>query len=226
MVNCLLVGRKHFLHYTPESPADATRNLSSAKTKCTCKSASPGLLGGSADLVPLQHDLVKNVWGTSKRTPLRNAMSGLGVRERWNVGAISNGIALHCPGLIPYCATFFIFGNSMILRPRLKCSTTRQPLFRQACELAFTECVDLEELWSNFQSKELGDMIRLAIPNLDEGYEIHELFNVFDTDGDGIVSKDSFISCLRRNPLLIALFAPCLVHKDSSQGGYRILEVV
>jgi hypothetical protein len=56
--------------------------------------------------------------------------------------------------------------------------------------------------------------------------QIHELFNVFDTDGDGIVSKDSFISCLRRNPLLIALFAPCLVHKDSSQGGHRILEIV
>ena len=31
-----------------------------------------------------------------------------GVREH-GMGAICNGIALHNPGLIPYCATFFIF---------------------------------------------------------------------------------------------------------------------
>ncbi|KAJ7007565.1 lysophospholipid acyltransferase LPEAT2 [Populus alba] len=108
----------------------------------------------------------------------------------------------------------FLYGSAHVLK---------QPLFRQACELAFTECDTGGH--GLISEQELGDMIRLAIPNLDED-EIHELFNVFDTDGDGIVSKDSFISCLRRNPLLIALFAPCLVHKDSSQGGYRILEVV
>ncbi|KAL3604052.1 hypothetical protein D5086_004911 [Populus alba] len=106
----------------------------------------------------------------------------------------------------------FLYGSAHVLK---------QPLFRQACELAFTECDTGGH--GLISEQELGDMIRLAIPNLDED-EIHELFNVFDTDGDGIVSKDSFISCLRRNPLLIALFAPCLVHKDSSQGGYRILE--
>ncbi|KAG2324673.1 hypothetical protein Bca52824_007401 [Brassica carinata] len=31
-----------------------------------------------------------------------------GVREH-GMGAICNGIALHSPGLIPYCATFFVF---------------------------------------------------------------------------------------------------------------------
>ena len=31
-----------------------------------------------------------------------------GVREH-AMGAIANGIALHNPGMIPYCATFFIF---------------------------------------------------------------------------------------------------------------------
>ncbi|KAG6737106.1 hypothetical protein POTOM_059899 [Populus tomentosa] len=108
----------------------------------------------------------------------------------------------------------FLYGSAHVLK---------QPLFRQACELAFTECDTGGH--GLISEQELGDTIRLAIPNLDED-EIHELFNVFDTDGDGIVSKDSFISCLRRNPLLVALFAPCLVHKDSSQGGFRMLEVV
>ena len=31
-----------------------------------------------------------------------------GVREH-GMGAICNGIALHASGLIPYCATFFVF---------------------------------------------------------------------------------------------------------------------
>lgn len=56
--------------------------------------------------------------------------------------------------------------------------------------------------------------------------QIHELFSIFDMDGDGSVSKDNFLYCLRRNPLLIALFKPCLVHKDSSQVGQGILEEI
>ncbi|KAG6474765.1 hypothetical protein ZIOFF_068704 [Zingiber officinale] len=35
-----------------------------------------------------------------------------GVREH-GMGAISNGIALHSPGLVPYCATFFVFTDYM-----------------------------------------------------------------------------------------------------------------
>ena len=35
-----------------------------------------------------------------------------GVREH-GMGAICNGIALHSPGFIPYCATFFIFTDYM-----------------------------------------------------------------------------------------------------------------
>lgn len=35
-----------------------------------------------------------------------------GVREH-GMGSICNGIALHCPGLIPYCATFFVFTDYM-----------------------------------------------------------------------------------------------------------------
>lgn len=42
-----------------------------------------------------------------------------GVREH-GMGAICNGIVLHCPGLIPYCATFFVFTD--YLRPAMRIS--------------------------------------------------------------------------------------------------------
>jgi transketolase len=35
-----------------------------------------------------------------------------GVREH-AMGAICNGLALHSPGFVPYCATFFIFTDYM-----------------------------------------------------------------------------------------------------------------
>lgn len=44
--------------------------------------------------------------------------------------------------------------------------------------------------------------------------QVHDLFVVFDTDNDGKVSKDDFLSCLKRNPLLIALFIPHLQLKN------------
>lgn len=51
--------------------------------------------------------------------------------------------------------------------------------------------------------------------------QIHELFELFDGDGDGRVSADDFMSCLRRNPLLIALFSHCLRHDDSLEDSDR-----
>lgn len=44
--------------------------------------------------------------------------------------------------------------------------------------------------------------------------QIHALFDLFDTDGDGRISKDDFFTCLRRNPLLIAHFNHHFMHKD------------
>lgn len=57
-----------------------------------------------------------------------------GVREH-GMGAIANGIALHNPGMIPYCATFFNFTDYMrgairmaaLSRVRLFC-TLQMPL--------------------------------------------------------------------------------------------------
>ncbi|KAL6959094.1 Acyltransferase, partial [Sarracenia purpurea var. burkii] len=99
----------------------------------------------------------------------------------------------------------FLLGSAHVLK---------QPLFRPTCELAFAEWHTVK---NHYVSEEVfGDSIRQAIPNLD-GYEVHELFKLFDTDGDGRMSKDDFISCLRRNPLLIELFSRQLMHKNLSK---------
>ncbi|KAI8027788.1 hypothetical protein LOK49_LG02G00377 [Camellia lanceoleosa] len=47
--------------------------------------------------------------------------------------------------------------------------------------------------------------------------KIHELLKSFDTDSDGRINKDDFITCLRRNPLLVALFSLQLMHKNLSR---------
>ncbi|KAF7139528.1 hypothetical protein RHSIM_Rhsim07G0023000 [Rhododendron simsii] len=97
----------------------------------------------------------------------------------------------------------FLYGSAHVVK---------QPLFRQACELAFAECqTDRNNCIS--EEREFGNSIRRAIPNLNE-YEMQELYRLFDTDGDGRISKEDFCACLRRNPLLIVLFSPQLVHKN------------
>ncbi|KAF8380447.1 hypothetical protein HHK36_027934 [Tetracentron sinense] len=92
--------------YTPESPADATRNLSQQCLNALAK-VLPGLIGGSADLASSNMTLLKMYGDFQKDTPEERNVR-FGVREH-SMGAICNGIALHSPGLIPYCATFFVF---------------------------------------------------------------------------------------------------------------------
>ncbi|KAK9207437.1 hypothetical protein WN943_017724 [Citrus x changshan-huyou] len=92
------------------------------------------------------------------------------------------------------------------------------PLFWQACELAFAEC---DPDGNGFISEnQLEVTIRPAIPDLNK-YEIDSLFRLFDSDGDGRVSRDDFICCLRKNPLLIAIFSPTLLHTDLSEARNR-----
>ncbi|KAK9202479.1 hypothetical protein WN944_017690 [Citrus x changshan-huyou] len=96
--------------YTPESPAEATRNLSQTCLNALAKTL-PGLLGGSADLASSNMTLLKMFGDFQKDTPEERNVR-FGVREH-GMGAICNGIALHSPGLIPYCATFFVFTDYM-----------------------------------------------------------------------------------------------------------------
>ncbi|XP_002991185.2 transketolase, chloroplastic [Selaginella moellendorffii] len=96
--------------YTPESPGDATRNLSQTNLNALVK-VLPGLIGGSADLASSNMTLLKAYGDFQKSTPEERNVR-FGVREH-GMGAISNGIALHGSGLIPYCATFFVFTDYM-----------------------------------------------------------------------------------------------------------------
>ncbi|KAK4483168.1 hypothetical protein RD792_010348 [Penstemon davidsonii] len=102
--------------YTPEVPADATRNLSQQNLNALAK-VLPGLLGGSADLASSNMTLLKQFGDFQKNTPEERNIR-FGVREH-SMGSICNGIALHCPGLIPYCATFFVFTDYMRAAMRL-----------------------------------------------------------------------------------------------------------
>ncbi|TYH95635.1 hypothetical protein ES332_A12G120000v1 [Gossypium tomentosum] len=97
----------------------------------------------------------------------------------------------------------------------------KQPLFMQACELAFAEC---DVRGDNYCMKEeLSNILRHAVPDLNED-EVHGLLSQFDSNTDGRISRDDFITCLRKNPLLIALFSPRLLQKNFSRGGDRMLE--
>jgi len=71
----------------------------------------PGFWGGSADLAPSNMTLMK-MYGDFQKNQYEEKNLRFGVREH-GMGAICNGIALHSPGFIPYCATFFIFTDYM-----------------------------------------------------------------------------------------------------------------
>ncbi|XP_047983186.1 lysophospholipid acyltransferase LPEAT2 [Salvia hispanica] len=98
----------------------------------------------------------------------------------------------------------FLLGSAHILK---------QPLFRRTCDAAFGEC-DINGK-GHISKQELQDAVSLSIPSLNSD-EIHGLFSLFDVDNDSMISCDDFISCLRRHPLLIALFAPILFHRGLS----------
>ncbi|WOL13147.1 lysophospholipid acyltransferase LPEAT2 [Canna indica] len=77
----------------------------------------------------------------------------------------------------------------------------KQPSFWRVCELAFAKCsgnatdrVSLEQMCGTIESTAPGLSSQI-------------LHRLFDSDGDGIISKDDFMECLQKNPLLVALFA-------------------
>ncbi|WZY91126.1 hypothetical protein YC2023_047861 [Brassica napus] len=99
-----------------------------------------------------------------------------------------------------------------------------QPLFQQTCELAFSHCDADGDGFISIQ--ELGDALKLTIPNSNKD-EIQGMYILLDEDKDQRISKDDFLSCLRRNPLLIAhaLWSPPQVTRMSSTPRARHVSV-
>jgi transketolase len=96
--------------FTTEDKPMATRQYSQTMLNKLAP-ALPGLIGGSADLAPSNLTLMK-MFGDFQKNQYAERNMRFGVREH-AMGAIVNGIALHRSGLIPYCATFFIFSDYM-----------------------------------------------------------------------------------------------------------------
>jgi transketolase len=96
--------------YTPDDKGLATRQYSQIMLNALAP-VLPGLIGGSADLAPSNLTLMKMFGDFQKGTYAERNMR-FGVREH-GMGAICNGMLLHNSGLIPYCATFYIFTDYM-----------------------------------------------------------------------------------------------------------------
>lgn len=96
--------------YTPEDKPLATRQYSQIMLNALAP-VLPGLIGGSADLAPSNLTLMK-MFGDFQKGSYQERNMRFGVREH-GMGAIVNGMGLHNSGLIPYCATFYIFTDYM-----------------------------------------------------------------------------------------------------------------
>lgn len=90
--------------------AKATRQLSQAMLNVIAP-VLPSFVGGSADLAGSNLTIMKGYGDFLKATPEGRNLR-FGVREH-GMGAIVNGISLAGYGLIPYCATFFVFTDYM-----------------------------------------------------------------------------------------------------------------
>jgi transketolase len=88
----------------------ATRKLSETMLNALAPIA-PTLIGGSADLAGSNLTILKGYGDFQKATPHGRNLR-FGVREH-GMGAIVNGIGLAGYGLLPYCATFFVFTDYM-----------------------------------------------------------------------------------------------------------------
>ncbi|XP_058073438.1 lysophospholipid acyltransferase LPEAT2-like isoform X2 [Magnolia sinica] len=89
----------------------------------------------------------------------------------------------------------FLLGSAHIMK---------QPMFQQACTAAFNGCDDESKGYITKQ-------------------HVSELFNLFDSDNDGAISSDDFMACLRRNPLLVVLFASNSMHRGLIKGGKLVI---
>ncbi|KAJ7191526.1 hypothetical protein O6H91_Y523200 [Diphasiastrum complanatum] len=106
--------------------ADATRGYSEKCLNALAK-VLPGLIGGSADLASSNKVYLKEYEDFQHETPWgRNIRYG--VREHAMAG-ISNGIAHHGSGLVPFAATFLVFTDYMKNSMRLAALSKAVVLF-------------------------------------------------------------------------------------------------
>merc|ERR1711933_289191 len=95
---------------TPDDKGKATRLWSGDCLNALAEKL-PELIGGSADLAPSNMTLMK-CSGDFLRDSYEGRNFRFGIRE-FGMGAVSNALALHKTGLVPYCATFTIFSDYM-----------------------------------------------------------------------------------------------------------------
>ncbi|KAK9742888.1 hypothetical protein RND81_03G203400 [Saponaria officinalis] len=111
----------------------------------------------------------------------------------------------------------FLLGSTHVMK---------QPLFQRACEFSFAKCSDVSDDGDDFVSREkFGDAIVMAIPSANND-DVILLFNMFDIDGDGKIRKHEFLTCLKKNPLLIALFSPLLEDEFSDSSNGLLEEII
>ncbi|CAL9189404.1 unnamed protein product [Musa hybrid cultivar] len=82
----------------------------------------------------------------------------------------------------------------------------KQPSFWRACETAFAQCSS-DDMMDHTSLEQIGRVIQSTLHGAVNSETLRQLF---DTDADVYVSKDDFMECLQKNPLLIALFAACV----------------
>nr|Q42677.1 RecName: Full=Transketolase 7; Short=TK [Craterostigma plantagineum]CAA86609.1 transketolase [Craterostigma plantagineum] len=115
-----------FPTYTPENPGLPTRTLSHQILN-GLGDVLPGLLGGSADLTLSNMAFLKNSGDFQKKSPGERNVK-FGAREH-AMGSICNGLALHSPGLLPYCATYFVFTDYMRAAMRISALSKARVLY-------------------------------------------------------------------------------------------------
>ncbi|GJN36860.1 hypothetical protein PR202_gb25759 [Eleusine coracana subsp. coracana] len=196
--------------YTPECPPDATRNLSQKCLNALAK-VIPGFLGGSADLATSNMTLLKMFGDFQRDTPEQRNIR-FGVREH-AMGAISNGIAVHSPGLIPYCATFFVFTDYMRAAIRLSALSESGVVF-----VMTHDSIGLGEDGPTHQPIEQLFSLR-AMPNI---------LSLRPADGNETSGAYKVAILNRKRPSILALSRQKLPHLNGTsidavaKGGYII----
>eukprot|EP00850_Spirogloea_muscicola_P007184 SM000036S13228 [mRNA] locus=s36:79287:81935:+ [translate_table: standard] len=112
--------------WSVEDEADATRGYSETVLNALAD-VIPGLVGGSADLASSNKAYLKKYGDFEHDTPA-NRNFRYGIREH-AMGSISNGLALHNTGLIPFAATFMVFTDYMRAPIRLSALSEAQVIW-------------------------------------------------------------------------------------------------